>query len=228
MAGHIRPALFTFLRELARNNNREWFQANQARYEAAVREPLLRFIADVGDFLPEISPHYRADARKVGGSLFRIHRDVRFAKDKSPYKTAAGIHFRHERAKDVHAPGFYLHLEPGEVFMGAGIWHPERESLALIREAVAADGGEPWLKAISDPDFQATYSLDGDSLKRPPRGFDPDHPVIEDLKRTDFIGVADLTQKQVCAADFLDSFQQYCRKSTSFMEFLTGAVRLPW
>ena len=228
MAAHIKPGLFTFLRDLARNNNRDWFQANKERYEAQVREPLLKFIADFGEILPEISPHYLADARKVGGSLFRIHRDVRFAKDKSPYKTAAGIHFRHERARDVHAPGYYLHLEPGEIFMGVGIWHPDREALAMIRDAVAADDGADWLRAISNPDFQTTFALDGDSLKRPPRGYDPDHPMIEDLRRTDFIGVTDLTQKQVCAADFLDSFHQYCRKSASFMQFLTRALGLPW
>ena len=126
---HISPEFFTFFRELKENNNREWFQANKQRYETQVREPLLHFITDFGVRLPEISPRYMADARKSGGSLFRIYRDVRFSKDKSPYKTTAGIQFRHENGKDVHAPGFYLHLEPDGVFVGVGIWHPETKIL---------------------------------------------------------------------------------------------------
>ena len=104
MAGqtYITPELFLFFRELKQNNTREWFQANKSRYEADVREPLLAFITDFGVRLPEISPHYVADARKSGGSMFRIYRDVRFSKDKSPYKTAAGLQFRHESGKDAH------------------------------------------------------------------------------------------------------------------------------
>ena len=102
---YITPELFTFFRELQQNNNRAWFQANKHRYEQDVREPLLQFITDFGVRLAEISPHYLADARKSGGALFRINRDIRFSPDKTPYKTAAGIQFRHESGKDVHAPG---------------------------------------------------------------------------------------------------------------------------
>ena len=120
MTTYITPELFAFFRELKQNNNRDWFQANKQRYEKQVREPLLDFIVDFGVRLPEISRHYVADARKSGGSLFRIYRDVRFSKDKTPYKTGAGVQFRHEAAKDVHAPGFYLHIEPGACFIGAG------------------------------------------------------------------------------------------------------------
>lgn len=119
---YISPKLFRFFRDLKKNNDREWFEDNKQRYEDDVRGPLLAFIDDFAEPLYRISPHFRADARKVGGSLFRIFRDVRFSKDKTPYKTHAGVHFRHENAKDAHAPGLYLHLEPGEVFMGAGIW----------------------------------------------------------------------------------------------------------
>src|SRR5918992_6326144 len=105
------PDLFAFLRELAANNDREWFAANKTRYVADVQEPALAFIEDVGVRLPEVSGHFVADARTVGGSLFRIYRDTRFSKDKTPYKTHVGIQLRHESGKDVHAPGFYLHLE---------------------------------------------------------------------------------------------------------------------
>ena len=113
---------FAFLRELSKNNNREWFAANKKRYEAELRDPALRFISDFGPRLNRIAPRLVADPRPVGGSMFRIYRDTRFAADKTPYKTAVGIRFPHRAASDVHSPGFYLHLEPSEVFVGAGIW----------------------------------------------------------------------------------------------------------
>src|SRR5262245_56455949 len=126
-------ALFAFLEALHSNNNREWFQAHKQRYEREVRDPMLRFIGDFGPRLWQISRRFVADARPNGHSLFRIHRDVRFAQDKRPYKTNAGAHFRHEAGRDAHAPGFYLHLEPGMVFIASGVWHPARPHLTKIR-----------------------------------------------------------------------------------------------
>ena len=133
---YFTPKLFGFLRELAENNDREWFKAHQDEYEQYVREPALEFITDFAKPLEKISPHFVADSRTVGGSLFRIQRDTRFSKDKTPYKTNVGIQFRHEFGRDVHAPGFYLHLEPDNVFMGAGMWHPDGGSLKRIRDAI--------------------------------------------------------------------------------------------
>lgn len=224
---HISPELFTFFRELKENNNREWFQANKQRYEMYVREPLLRFITDFGVRLAEISPHYLADPRRAGGSLFRINRDIRFSKDKSPYKTAAGIQFRHESGKDVHAPGFYLHLEPGNVFAGAGIWHPDTKTLGKIRDAIVADPSR-WQRVISGEAFRASYELGGESLKRAPKGYDPDHPFIEDLKRKDFVAGAPFSEEEACVPNFIDHFTESCRKTAPFVEFLTTAIGLPW
>ncbi len=100
------PGFFRFLRELKANNRREWFEANKQRYEAEVKGPMLRFIAEFGARLRTVSKHFDADPRPVGGSMFRIYRDTRFAKDKSPYKTAVAEHFPHRAGgKDVHAPG---------------------------------------------------------------------------------------------------------------------------
>ena len=135
----LRPELTKFLRQLAKNNNREWFQKNKERYEGEVRDPLLRFVEAFGPRLQKISPHFVADPKKMGGSLFRIYRDTRFSRDKSPYKTFCGVQFRHERAKDVHAPGFYLHIQPDEVFVGVGLWHPEGDTLRLIRDAIVIE-----------------------------------------------------------------------------------------
>jgi uncharacterized protein (TIGR02453 family) len=224
---YITPELFTFFRELRQNNNRDWFQANKARYEEQVREPLLRFITDFGVRLAEISPHYLADARKSGGSLFRIYRDIRFSPDKTPYKTAAGLHFRHESGKDVHAPGFYLHLEPDSVFAGCGIWHPNTQTLNQIRDAIVENPSR-WESVLSDATFSANFNLEGDSLKRAPKGYDPDHPLIEDLRRKDFVAGKPLTEADACASDFMDRFTDACRSAAPFAEFLTKSVGLPW
>src|SRR4029078_4024466 len=132
------PELFAFLEDLRANNDRDWFAANKHRYEEHVLEPALDFVAAFAPYLETISPRFLADARPSGGSLFRIYRDTRFSKDKSPYKTNVGIHFRHERAKDAHAPGFYLHLGPDEVFAGGGVWHPDTQAATRVREASVA------------------------------------------------------------------------------------------
>jgi uncharacterized protein (DUF2461 family) len=121
----LHRSLLGFFDELSRNNKREWFQANKERYIAEVRDPLLGFVEAFAPKLRRISSHFVADSRPNGGSLFRIYRDTRFSKDKTPYKTWGAVQFRHERGKDVHAPGFYLHIQPGNVFMGAGLWHPD-------------------------------------------------------------------------------------------------------
>ncbi|MEW5960631.1 MAG: DUF2461 domain-containing protein [Chloroflexota bacterium] len=224
---YITPQLFTFFRELKANNHREWFQANKQRYETYVREPLLRFVTDFGLRLPEISPHYVADARPGGGSLFRINRDIRFSEDKSPYKTFAGIQFRHESGKDVHAPGFYLHLEPGSVFAGIGIWHPDNHALSRIRDAIV-ENPRQWQQVVSAESFTAAFQMGGDSLKRPPKGYDLDHPLIEDLKRKDFIASAPFGEEETFQPNFIDRFAETCRAGAPFMEFLVRAMGLPW
>jgi uncharacterized protein (TIGR02453 family) len=221
------PELFGFLRELVDNNDREWFAAHKARYVAEVQEPALAFVEDVGLRLPEVSRHFVADARTTGGSLFRIHRDIRFSKDKTPYKTHAGVQFRHERARDAHAPGYYLHLEPGRVFVACGIWRPERDALHAIRTAIAARPGR-WQAIVEEPAFGQHFRLGGESLKRPPAGFDRDHPLIDELKRKDFIAIADLTEADATAGDFLDRFLDLCAAAGGLMRFLCDSARVSY
>ena len=221
------PELFTFLRDLADNNDREWFAASKARYVAEVQEPALAFIEDVGMRLPEISRHFVADARTSGGSLFRIYRDVRFSKDKSPYKTHVGIQFRHARSRDVHAPGFYLNLGPDRVFMACGTWRPDRDTLHAIRTAIAARPAR-WQGIVEESPFQEHFKLGGEALKRPPAGFDREHPLIEELKRKDFIAVADLTEADATASGFLDRFVELCGDASGFMRFLCDGARVAY
>ena len=224
---HFDAALFTFLEALRSNNNRSWFQAHRPCYETAVRGPMLRFIGDTGPRLWQISPRFVADARPNGRSLFRIHRDVRFAQDKRPYKTNAGAHFRHEAGRDAHAPGFYLHLEPGRVFIASGVWHPDRHALTKIRDAIVAYPRR-WQRVISSNAFHITGSLGGDALKRHPSGYDPEHPLLADLKRKDYIVLAHFTEEQACAPDFLHVFIETCQTFAPLTHFLTTALELPW
>ncbi|MEN8235686.1 MAG: DUF2461 domain-containing protein [Actinomycetota bacterium] len=223
----FRPAVFTYLIDLAENNDRQWFADNKDRYERYVKETGLQFIRDFEPYLHEISPHFVADDRTVGGSLFRIYRDTRFSNDKTPYKTHLGIQFRHEAAKDVHAPGFYLHLDPAGSFAGVGIWRPDGKTALAIRETIVERSKE-WTAKTTDEDFISTYTMEGESLKRPPRGFDPDHPLVEDLKRKDFIASSRLSRKSVTASDFLEHYAGMCRNAAGYMEFLTKALKLPF
>jgi uncharacterized protein (TIGR02453 family) len=221
------PELFAFLADLRANNDRDWFAANRDRYEEHMLEPALEFVAAFAPRLEKISPHFRADARPSGGSLFRIHRDTRFSKDKSPYKTNLGIHFRHERSKDAHAPGFYLHIAPGEVFAGGGIWHPDTQSATRIREAIVEDP-DRWRRATRTGAFARVHELGGDSLKRVPPWADPSHPFADDLKRKDFFGWTRFSDEDVTAPGFVDEYARVCKAAMPLVAFLCETLELPY
>lgn len=224
---YFTPQLFAFLKELAANNDRTWFKANQDRYESLVRQPALDFITDFAEPLSKLSEHFVADARTVGGSLFRIQRDTRFGTDKTPYKTNTGMHFRHESAKDAHAPGFYVHLEPGSCFMGIGLWNPESKVAYQIRRHIDAEQAA-WKRASRGKRFTDVFTMEGDALQRPPRGFDADHPLIDDLKRKSFMATTKLTQSQVTSADFMKTFTDDCKRASPMTKFLCDAVGVPF
>ena len=216
---YFTPELFLFLRQLKRHNNREWFAKNKERYQKAVVEPALSFIGDFAPQLAKLSPHFVADPRPTRGSLFRIYRDIRFSSDKRPYKTHIGIHFSHERGKDAHAPVFYLHLEPDGCFAAAGVWHPDNSALTKIRSAIISQPGE-WAKA------RKKLELEGEKLSRPPRGFDPNHRFIEDLKFKDFVASVALTEKQLCGTKLMRDFSAACGTMLPLVEFTTKALGL--
>ena len=217
------PSTLRFLEELATNNNRDWFAENKPRYEEEVLDVALRFIQSMQEPLAEIAPHFVAMPTRVGGSLMRVYRDTRFSKNKTPYKTNIGIQFRHEQAKDVHSPGYYLHIEPQQVFIGAGMWRPEAEPLRAIRERIAARPAE-WQRALRDPQFHRIYALGGDSLSRPPRGFSKDHECIEDIKRKSFIAVRDMEPAACLKPQFQRTVESTFRMAEPFMRFLCKSV----
>lgn len=223
MASPFTPDMVNFLRELQDNNNRDWFAHNKPRYETDVLTPALQFISEMADRMPKIAPRFNAIAKRQGGSLMRIYRDVRFSKNKDPYKTNVGIQFRHEAGRDVHAPGYYIHVDPDSVFLGAGIWHPDRDALGGIRDGIV-DSPKSWINARDNKAFRKTFRLEGSSLKRPPRGFNADHPLIEDLKRKDFIAVCHLSHDDLYKRTIHDRVCKNFSVSEPFMKFLCKAT----
>lgn len=222
-SAYFSSRLFQFLRELRSHNERVWFEAHRERYEADVREPMLRFIADLGKPLHAMSSHVEVDSRPVGGSMFRIHRDIRFSKDKSPYKTNVGAHFPYRRTgEDESAPGFYIHLEPADSVGGGGLWHPDSAAIKKVRDRIVARATE-W-KAVRG----TRIPIEGESLKRVPVGYSPTHPFAADLKLKDMYMMERFSEKEVCAPDFLDRFVAACRAAAPLMKFLTQAMGLPW
>jgi uncharacterized protein (TIGR02453 family) len=214
------PDFFRFLRELAKNNNKTWFTANKTRYETAVRDPSFAFVRAVGPRLGTVSKHLVADPRPVGGSVMRIYRDIRFSRDKSPYKTAVGIHFPHEGtgADEEHLPGFFLHLAPGDSWVYAGMWMPEPARVLQIRKAIVARSSD-WKKVHA-----AVHEIEGEQLKRPPPGFDPGHPWIVDLRRKGFTSGVSIKDAEVTRHDFPESFVDHCQSLDPLNRFLARAV----
>ena len=215
--------LFRFLKDLEANNERPWFQENKARYEAEARDPLLRFIGAFGGPLSRISRQFEADPRPVGGSMFRIYRDTRFAKDKTPYKTHLAAHFPHKGCGEgVHCPGFYLHLESGASFAGGGLWHPDPNTLFKVRTAIAAKP-KAW-KALRDSGLE----IQGEALKRVPQGFDSAHAWGEDLKRKDFYIGTSFTDREVLSPEFFDLVTGACRQAAPLVAFICKAMEVAW
>lgn len=222
--GSFSPDLFRFLRELAKNNTKAWFEANKPRYEASVLGPAVEFVATVGPQLAQRTPHVAFAAKPHGGSVSRIYRDTRFSKDKSPYRTNVGIHFGHERSGSdgEHLPGFYLHLAPGESTAHSGVWHPETVALGRIRDTIVADpGGWAKVRTTSAP-------AGGESYARVPKGFDPDHRFAEDLRRKDFFASIEFKDAEVSSPQFPARFLAACGTLDPLNRFLAHAMGVPW
>ena len=218
---------FSFLAGLTMNNERAWFEAHKKDYEQLVLEPALALITALDPVVHSISPHYRGVARKVGGSLMRIYRDTRFSHDKTPYKTNIGIQFRHELAKDVHAPGWYVHVDLQECFLGAGTWHPEPADLLSIRQSLTAHP-ESWTKAIADSTAASGLSAAGDSVQRSPKGFDAGHPLATEIRRKDFLLSINLAPELFLGPELLTTLEAKFRASAPYMKMLCGAPGAPF
>lgn len=220
---HFTPRLFAFLRDLQRHNDREWFAANRERYVADVETPMLQFIGDFAPRLRAISPAYVADRRRMGGSMFRIYRDTRFAADKSPFKTNVAARFQHEARRKVQGvPAFYLSLAPGECEGGGGVYHTPMPVLTRLRRCIA-DEPKQWQAVIA-----SGIEIEGEKLKRPPAGFDGKHRFVEDLKRKNVYSLIEFAEDEVTSPDFLDRYTACCERVAPLIEFQTRALGLRW
>jgi uncharacterized protein (TIGR02453 family) len=219
-APHFTPEFFTFFRDLKRNNDRAWFADNKPRYLEHVEGPMLQFIADFGPRLQKISRAFVADKRRMGGSMFRIYRDTRFAADKSPYKTWTAARFPHEARRKVEGvPAFFAHLGPGDSFGGGGVYHLNMPQLTKIRRAIV-ESPRDWTKVRTRVDVR------GDQLKRAPSGFSTAHEHIEDLKRQNLFAMTTFTDAEVVAPGFIDAFTDACERVAPLVQFQTKAMGL--
>jgi uncharacterized protein (TIGR02453 family) len=213
----FRPEALDFLVELALNNDRSWFGPRKAEYEALLKQPLERLCTAVDEEFRARDLPLAADPAR---SPFRIYRDVRFAKDKSPYKTNVGASFPWTGAGG--GVGGYFHLEPGGIFVGGGMWHPAPARLAAWRNAVATDPGLVQA-AVGDPGFRATFgTVGGDRLKRAPTGFPPDHPDIELLKLKDVVFSCPLADADVLEPDLPATIAMALAQATPVLRLLAG------
>jgi uncharacterized protein (TIGR02453 family) len=230
----FKPQAIQLLVDLAENNDRAWFQPRKGEYERLLKEPLEALITTLSDRLAARGIPLRADPAR---SPFRIYRDVRFSKDKSPYKTNLGASFpwvgddageavseggARSHSSNVHSSGGYFHLSPGEIFVGGGIWHPEKPWLDAFRRRVVDEPGRI-RKLIDEPGFKATFgSLGGDTLVRVPTGFPPDHPDVELLKLKDVTFGRRLSDKEAMSAALPDVIADTFEAATPVMRYLAA------
>lgn len=227
----IGPDALAFLRALARHNNREWFTANRPRYEQSLRRPMAALVEELDVRLASIAPEIIGDPRR---SLFRIHRDVRFSRDKSPYKTNAGCWFYHQDAgrgvgQDAEGgAGYYVHLEPAGCFVAGGIWMPAAASLTRLRAALAEDPAG-FAKIVRAPAFRRRYGRLSEEamLTRLPRGYAPGHPAEAWLRYKSFIVSRALTPTMVTSPRLVSTLATDFRALRPFVRWLNAALGLP-
>lgn len=206
------PKAQAFLRDLAANNRKEWFEEHKQDYEAVIRAPALDVIEEVGAWFEAAGLPYVATAKKVGGSLSRIHRDVRFSADKSPYQAHVILHFSHRDATEARPmPAIGIRFDGAEVGMGAGIWSAATPVLNKIRDGIIADP-EGWQKVTRG------LTLDGERLKTAPRGYDKDHPLVEDLRLKNYLAHVPLAKKDLGA--LLEAMQSKGKPLFAYADWL--------
>ncbi|NMM47175.1 DUF2461 domain-containing protein [Marinigracilibium pacificum] len=210
-----------FLSDLENNNNKDWFEENRSRYKEA-RQEFIQFITEVITGLAEKDPSLQqiVDPKKC---VFRINRDIRFSKDKTPYKTNFAAAFS-EEGKAVHQPGFYISIKPGNSMVGGGIWLPEPQRLQAIRQEIDYNGDE-LKKIINNPDFKNTFGqMEGERLKNPPKGYDKENPQIELLKYKSFVASTTLDDKDLTSDDIKNKTISVLEKLIPFKKYFDVAL----
>lgn len=217
-----------FLDDLKANNNRQWFNERKEVYRIQLLEPAQAFVVALGERLQEISPHIVFDPRTSGsGSIFRIYRDTRFSKDKSPYKTHLGILFWEGSGKKMENPGFYIHLEPGAVRVHAGHYAFPKSMLAAYRDAVVdVNLGSGLEIALAEVRDAGEYHIHGEQYKRVPSGYDREHERADLLRYKSLYASSPLIEAEILGSpDFVDISFEHCTNMSSLHHWLVKVVK---
>jgi uncharacterized protein (TIGR02453 family) len=223
------PAALRFFRQLATHNDKAWFEARRADYEDAVREPMRELIVELDARIAPFAPEIGGDPKR---SMFRINRDTRFSKDKSPYKTNAGCWLHHRKASRrvggeavEGSAGFYFHLEPAKSFVAAGLWMPPRPVLGKLRDVIANDH-RSLARAIARLPKRFGGLDDEHTLSRVPRGYPPDHPAAEWLRYQSFVCGRPLTDAQVTSSKLPALLAREFEAMLPLVRWINGALGL--
>lgn len=212
--------ILDFLADLKENNNREWFEANKPQYlqaRAAYEEIVQEVINQISTFDNGLAG---LEAKKC---IFRLYRDVRFSKDKSPYKINFGASMT-EGGRKSGNPSYYIHLQPGECFLGGGLYHPEPDNLKKVRQEIDYNSGE-FLELVENGKFKKVFGeVWGERLKRPPKGYDEDNPVIQYLKMKDFVVLHKIGDDEICKAGYLKKGMGVYEMIKPLNDFLKAAL----
>ncbi|MBW7887551.1 MAG: DUF2461 domain-containing protein [Bacteroidetes bacterium] len=211
-----------FLERLKKNNNREWYAKHKQEYEELLKFPMQCFVNSLKPFFSEFAPQYDVHPKH---SVFRIYRDVRFSKNKAPYKTHIAAHFvMRGNPKGFLGSGYYMSIEPGEVFLGGGIYMPESGQLKKIRKAIDSRSKE-FLEILTKKSFKKMFgAIEGKTLQRIPQGFTSDHPLAEYLKLKQFFVGVELPETACFKKNFLNKAEEVFREMSPFINFLNEAL----
>ena len=216
----ISLATLAFLKGLKKNNNRDWFMSHRQEYDAA-RQNFIDLVAILLHRMAAFDDSIVAT--EPGECLFRIHRDLRFSKDKTPYKPWFGASLKAGGRRGGGA-GYYIHISPGNSFAGGGVYHPSREALEMIRERIV-EKATTWKTIVDQTSFVSTFGeLGGEQLKTAPRGYAPDHPQIKWLRYKDFVVGENLSDREVQSPDILDHIIADFKLIVPLKEFLNAAM----
>ena len=211
-----------FLKKLKRNNNRSWFEKHKHEYEEFLRLPMQSFIFALQPQFAAFAPEFDLSPKH---SIFRIYRDVRFSNDKTPYKTHIAAHFvLRGKEKGFVGSGYYFHIEPGEVFIGGGIYMPDSDQLKRIRKAIAGQS-EEFLGILGDRRFKRRFGkLEGNKLQRIPKGYDESHPMADWLKLKQFFVGVSLPESSCYKPSLVGTIAAISKEAAPLVKFLNRAV----
>ena len=210
----INPDVFTFYRELKENNIREWFEPQKSRFKALESE--------IKEYTEELKNNLNKTDEIERAKIFRIYRDVRFSKNKTPFKTHFGISFH--RKKPQLRGGYYLHIAPEDSFIATGFWNPEKEDLLRIRKEMEVDAAE-LRDVIADSKIKSYWGdIEGEELKTAPKGFSKDHVDIDLIRKKQFLFVKKFTDKEVLALDFQDQIIKHFQAIRPFFDYMTNIL----